>query len=395
MARCIFHVDLDAFFVSVEQLHDPSLRGKAVIVGGHPDARGVVSAASYEARRYGVHSAMPLVQARRLCPQALFVPVNFPRYLDASRRFMTLLQATASLIEPLGLDEAYLDVSERVRDFDEARAHALALKQRVRDELGLVASVGVAPCKIVAKVASDFDKPDGLVVVRPGDEATFLAPLDVIKLPGVGKKTADSLIQIGIQTMGQLAALQAEVLQRRFGRYGNVLLSHARGIDDSPVESRGDPKSISRETTFAQDTRDIDLLHTTLRSMCSEIAHDLRADRKRTRTVTLKLRYEDFQTVTRQSSLRTETADAGELFEAATPLLRELMSGELRRIRLIGVRASRLSGPERQLDMFSQDVAKIQNLERTIAQLHSRYGPQSVQTLREKQKSAEKPPRTT
>ncbi|HEO69882.1 MAG TPA: DNA polymerase IV [Candidatus Hydrogenedentes bacterium] len=395
MVRCIFHVDLDAFFVSVEQLHDPSLKGRPVVVGGHPDSRGVVSAASYEARRYGVHSAMPLVQAKRLCPQAVFVPVSFPKYVEASRRFMALVGTMASVVEPLGLDEAFLDVSDVVPDFAAARAHALELKRRVRDELGLIASVGVATCKIVAKVASDFDKPDGLVVVQPGEEASFLAPLDVQKLPGVGKKTADGLAEIGVHTIGQLAALPQEVLQRRLGRYGLLLLSLARGIDDSPVEPRGEAKSVSRETTFARDTHDIAHLDSTLQAICVEVAHDLRENRKRARTVTLKLRYEDFQTVTRQSTLNVDTVDPQVLHDAAASLLRTLMAGERRRIRLIGVRASRLSGPERQLDMFSQDTAKMQNLERAIAQLHDRFGPKSIQTLREREKKAEKPPRTT
>ena len=395
VARCIFHVDLDAFFVSVEQLHEPSLRGKAVIVGGHPDSRGVVSAASYEARRYGVHSAMPLSQAKRLCPQAVFVPVHFPRYIDASRRFMALLQTMAPLTESLGLDEAFLDVSQVIEDFDAARAHAIELKRRVREELGLVASVGVAPCKIVAKVASDFQKPDGLVLVRPGEEARFLAPLDVQKLPGVGKKTEESLVEIGVSTIGQLAGLPDEVLRGKFGRYGDLLLRHAKGIDNSHVEPRGEPRSMSRETTFQADTRDIAHLHATLRSMCDEVAQDLRHHRKRTRTVTLKLRYEDFQTVTRQSSLKTETIEAGAMFDAAAAMLQVLMASERRRIRLIGVRASSLSGPERQLDMFSQDTAKMQNLERAIAQVHSRFGPDSIRTLREKERRPAPPPHTT
>lgn len=395
MARCIFHVDLDAFFVSVEQLHDPALRNRPVIVGGHPDSRGVVSAASYEARRYGVHSAMPLAQAKRLCPQAVFVQVHFARYVDASRRFMALLGTMASVVEPLGLDEAYLDVTGLVEDLDSARAHALGLKRRVREELGLVASVGVASCKTVAKVASDFDKPDGLVLVRPGDEASFLAPLDVEKLPGVGKKTAESLVEIGVQTIGQLAALPTEVMQHKFGRYGEVLLRHARGIDDSPVEPRGEPKSFSRETTFPNDTSDMALLHGTLRSMCDEVAQDLRSHRKRAKTVTLKLRYEDFRTVTRQVTLATETIDAGEVFDAATGLLHALMSSERRRIRLIGVKASGLSGPERQLDMFSQDTIKMQNLEKAIAQVHSRFGPDALTTLRQKARHSDTSPRTT
>jgi len=393
--RCIFHVDLDAFFVSVEQLHDASLQGKPVIVGGNPESRGVVSAASYEARRFGVHSAMPLAQAKRLCPHAVFVPVHFPRYVDASRRFMALLGASATVIEPMGLDEAFLDVSDVVRDYADARLHALDLKRRIREELGLVASVGIAPCKIVAKVASDAEKPDGLVVVSPGAEAAFLAPLDVRKLPGVGKKTADSLAGLGVETIGQLAALPEEALHRMFGRYGEVLQIHARGVDNSPVEPRGEPRSMSRETTFQVDTRDMAFLHATLRSMCGEVAQDLRHHGKRARTVTLKLRYEDFHTVTRQSSMPADTVEAEALFKAAFPLLETLIANERRRIRLIGVRASRLSGPERQLDMFAQDTARIQNLERAIAHVRDRFGQDSIRSLREKAKKPPGGPRST
>jgi len=395
VARCIFHVDLDAFFVSVEQLHDPSLKGKPVIVGGNPDSRGVVSAASYEARSYGVHSAMPLAQAKRLCPHAVFVPVHFSRYVDASQRFMALLEQMAPLIERLGLDEAFLEMSDVVQDFGDAHTYALDLKRRVREELGLVVSVGVAPCKIVAKVASDAEKPDGLVLVRPGEEAAFLAPLDVRKLPGVGKKTAESLVEIGVETIGQLAAIPEQVLHARFGRYGDMLLRHGRGIDNSPVEPRGEPQSMSRETTFDVDTRDMTLLHSTLRSMCEEVAQDLRRHGKRTRTVTLKLRYEDFRTVTRQSSLATETIEAEAIFNVAAPLLQALTTHERQRVRLIGVRASRLSGPERQLDMFAQDTARMQNLERAIATVRDRFGPDSIQSLREKRKRPPKSPRTT
>ncbi|MBN1151946.1 MAG: DNA polymerase IV [Dehalococcoidia bacterium] len=395
MTRCIFHVDLDAFFVSVEQLHDPSLKGKAVVVGGHPDSRGVVSAASYEARRFGVHSAMPLSQAKRLCPQALFIPVNFPRYIDASRRFMALLTRAASTIEPLGLDEAFLDVSESVHDFEGAHARAVELKRHVHNQLGLVASVGVATCKVVAKVASDFDKPDGLVVVLPGHEAAFLAPLRVESLPGVGKKTAASLAEIGVQTVGQLAVMSPHVMLRRFGRYGEVLLNHARGIDDSPVEPRGEPKSMSRETTFSKDTRDLSRLDSTLQSMCVELSNDLKRHRKRAGTVTLKLRYEDFKTVTRQTSLIPETADTADLLRAAADLLRAMMDAERRHIRLIGVRATRLTGPERQLDMFAAESTRIQNLEQAVAELQSRYGPDSIQTLEQAAERRKKPSRTT
>lgn len=382
VSRQIFHVDLDAFFVSVEQLHDPSLRGRPVIVGGQPESRGVVSAASYEARRYGVHSAMPLSQARRLCPQAVFVPVHYGRYVDASRQFMALLETVSPVLEPLGLDEAFLEVTSIVADDGESRSLAALLKKRVAEELGLCCSVGVAACKVVAKVASDFDKPDGLAVVPAGEEAAFLAPLHVLKLPGVGKKTAECLADLGVQTIGQLAALPDSTVRQRFGRYGDVLLQHARGIDISRVEPRGEPRSMSRETTFQVDTRDLTTLHSALRAMSDELEQELRTHKRRAGTVTLKLRFQDFQTVTRQTTLKSHSSDASEFFHAARDLLQSLIDSDERLIRLIGVRASRLSGPEHQLDMFATDAAKLQKLERAITEIHNRYGPDAIRPLR-------------
>lgn len=380
--RHIFHVDLDAFFVSVEQIHDPSLRGRPVIVGGHPGSRGVVSAASYEARQYGVHSAMPLVQAQRLCPQAVFVPVHYGRYVDASRQFMALLETISPVLEPLGLDEAFLEVTSIVADSGETRSLAAMLKRRVTEELGLCCSVGVASCKTVAKVASDFDKPDGLVVVPVGEEAAFLAPLHVRTLPGVGKKTEECLGELGVQTIGQLAALPDNIVRRKLGRFGVVLLQHARGIDISRVEPRGEPRSMSRETTFQVDTRDLTTLHSALRTMSEELEHEFRTHRKRAGTVTLKLRFEDFQTITRQMTLKSHSCHASGFFHAAKDLLQDLIGSDERRIRLIGVRASRLTGPEHQLDMFASDAARLQHLERAITEIHDRYGPDAIRPLR-------------
>ena len=338
---------------------------------------------------------MPLVHAQRLCPHAVFVPVHFGRYIDASRRFMALLEPLAPLIEPLGMDEAFLDMSDVVRDYDDARARAVDLKRSTREQLALVASIGVAPCKVVAKVASDLEKPDGLVIVQPGEEAAFLAPLTVRTLPGVGKKTEESLAELGVATIGDLAKLPEDVMQRRFGRYGGVLLRHARGVDPSPVEPRGEPQSMSRETTFSVDISARGRLQSTLQAMCGELAQDLRVHKKRAGSVAIKVRYEDFQTVTRQFAVKAETAEAHQLYQSASALLAGLTSGEQRRVRLVGVRVSRLTGPERQLDMFAPDNAKMQNLERAIAQVHHRFGRDSLQTLREKARRANNGPRTT
>jgi DNA polymerase-4 len=376
--RCIFHVDLDAFFVSVEQLYDPSLKGKPVIVGGERGSRGVVSAASYEARRFGVHSAMPLVTAQRLCPSAIFVPVHFERYAKASSEFMELLFTFSDIVEPLGLDEAFLDVTAMAADVEKGADIAGDLKKRVRELLDLVASIGVATCRTVAKVASDFDKPDGLVVVRPGEEARFLAPLDIRKLPGVGPRTAETLHELGIETLGQLGECPEDVLLAKLGRYGPILKRHALGIDNSKVEPRGEPKSMSRETTFAADTRDIPFLEETVHAMCRHVANDLRSHRKQAATVTVKVRFEDFETVSRQRSLRMETTEADELHRTSVQLLRELVGEDARRVRLVGVRASKLSGPDRQLEMFSADTARIRALDEAIARIRKRYGEDAI-----------------
>ena len=384
VTRCIFHADLDAFFVSVEQLDNPSLKGRPVIVGGDPGTRGVVAASSYEARSYGVHSAMPLVQARRLCPDAIFVPTHFKRYVEASQQFMGLLETMAPIVESLGLDEAFLDISELVPDFDAAASHAAKLKRRVHDELGLTASVGIATCKVVAKVASDYDKPDGLVLVRPGEEASFLSQLAVGKLPGVGRKTGETLRELGVETIGQLAALPQNVARRSLGRYGELLCHHAQGLDNSRVEPRGEPRTMSRETTFQTDTRDISFLQGTLRSMCEHLSRDLRSHKKQAATVTLKLRYEDFQTVTRQSTLKESSSADGVLYDAAARLLGQLMAVSSKRVRLVGVRVSRLCGPQRQLDLFAPDNARVQNLERAITLIRRRFGEGAINTGRDR-----------
>ena len=244
------HIDLDAFFVSVEQVLNPELKGKPVVVGGKPDRRGVVATASYEARAFGLHSGMPLATASRLCPQAIFIEGSFPRYRDASKRFMAILADFSPYLEPMGLDEAYLDATGFESIHGSIRQMAAAIKKRIKDELGLCASVGIASCKVVAKVASDLSKPDGLLEVPAGEERSFLAPLPVGQLPGIGKKSERVLKGLGVNTIGQLAALPSGILKSHFGAAGVIIHNHANGIDDSKVEPPGEAKSISRETTF-------------------------------------------------------------------------------------------------------------------------------------------------
>ena len=252
--RTILHVDLDAFFAAVEQRDRPELRGKPVIVGGVPPGRGVVSAASYEARAFGVHSAMSVTEAFRRCPHGVFLPVDGRRYQQASRDVMAILRRFTPLVEPISIDEAFLDVTGSRPLFGEGAAIAASIKAAVRDDVGLTASVGVATTKLVAKIASDLRKPDGLVVVAPGDEAAFLAPLPIWRLWGVGEKTATALAEYGVRTIGDLAALSPDLLVRRFGKHGGSLASRAMGMDDDPVHE-GDPaKSVGHETTFDVDT---------------------------------------------------------------------------------------------------------------------------------------------
>ena len=248
--RTIMHVDLDAFFVSVEQVLNPELKGKPVVVGGRPGGRGVVAAASYEARAFGLYSSMPLVTASRLCPQAIFIEGNYTRYRDASQKFMAILADFTPFVEPAGLDEAYLDVTGFESIYGSIHQMAVAIRERVKEETGLCASVGIASSKIVAKVASDLSKPDGLLEVGKGEERSFLAPLAANRLPGVGKKTEQKLKGLGVNTIGQIAVIPLDTLKSYFGASGGVLYRFGRGQDNRRVESPGTARSISRETTF-------------------------------------------------------------------------------------------------------------------------------------------------
>jgi len=250
MARCIFHIDLDAFFVSVEQVLNPKLKGKSVIVGGDPERRGVVASASYEARHFGIHAGMPSSTARRLCPQAIFIRSRFSIYKDASAKFMKILGDFSPHIEPLGLDEAYLDATGCIEPHGSPRQLAISLKGRINKELKLTASVGVATCKVVAKIASDLCKPDGLLEIAPGNEQTFLNPLPIAKLSGVGRKTEQSLKEMGVSTIEELANLPLDTMNRQFGATGAVIHSYARALDDREVEAPGEAKSISQELTL-------------------------------------------------------------------------------------------------------------------------------------------------
>ncbi len=379
--RSIIHLDLDAFYASVEQLRRPELRGLPVIVGGAPSAdgsaqlnRGVVSAASYEARVHGVHSAMPLRTALRLCPQAVVVPVDFRAYRDASTAVFDIARDYTPILEPLSLDEAFLEVTGSVRRFGPPRHIAEEIRDRVLAATGLHASFGVATCKTVAKIASDLRKPRGFVVVEPGDEAAFLAPLPLRRLPGLGPAAERALNGLGISTLGQLAALPVDTVQRRVGRAaGRSLWERAQGIDESPVTIPGAPRSVSREETFARDVGQRAALHARIAELASDVAARLRTGGWTARTVTLKLRYSDFTTITRQETLPSATATDTTVRDAALALLDTAWSGDA--VRLLGVGVTGLEGAP-QLDLFSQPVND--RIDRTLDRLRARFGHDAI-----------------
>ena len=347
--RHIIHADLDAFYAAVEQLDNPQLRGLPVMVGGSPQSRGVVATASYEARVFGVHSAMPMVTAVRQCPQGIVVRPRFDRYREMSRKVMDIFHQLTALVEPLSLDEAYLDITGVVETGRLPLGVAIDLKRRVNEETGLNVSIGVGSCKSVAKIASDLEKPDGLVVVAPGDERDFLAPLPVGKLWGIGPKTAERLHRDGVETIGDLATQPDEWYARRFGKRAHGIRAKALGQDDDPVKTERNPKSISAETTFAEDLSDPEDLRQVLGKLSASVSSQLTRKEVRGRTVTVKLRLADFTTLTRQTTLSDFTNSEAAIMETAWKLLTGEMT-EDRAFRLLGVGVSgfgeNLPGPQ-------------------------------------------------
>ena len=378
--RSILHADLDAFYASVEVLDAPSLRGRPVIVGGDPGTRGVVSAASYEARRFGVHSAMPLLTAQRLCPHGAFLPGRPERYRELSDRIMTIFASFTPLVEPISLDEAFLDVTASAAAFGDGETIARRIKERVRDEIGLAVSVGVASNKLCAKVASDLRKPDALVVVPIGGEAAFLAPLPIRRLWGVGPAASDALRDFGVTTIGQLAVMPDATLRRRFGKHGAALAERARGIDPSPVVPGSAPKSIGHEHTFEHDVLADATLETTLLDLADSVASRLRRNRLAARSVQLKLRYEGFDTLTRQLMLPRPTREIRPLYEAAIRLLRGVRTAG-RGVRLIGLTAINLTDAE-QLTLFDQAADREAILEATVDAVRERFGTEAITRAR-------------
>lgn len=374
--RAILHVDMDAFYASVEVLDDPSLAGKPVIVGGSPEGRGVVSAASYEARRFGVHSAMPAGQARRLCPHGVFVRPRMERYVAVSRSIFAVFRDHTPLVEGLSVDEAFLDVTGCQRLFGPAEQIAHDVKRRIREEIGLTASVGVAPNKFLAKLASDLEKPDGLVVITAADARRKLAALPVGRLWGVGKVTAREMARDGIHTVADLLATPRERLRRQFGDHADHLLALAVGHDERPVVPVHEAKSVGNEVTFAEDVADAERLRGVVDHLAEKVAWRLRKHDLWARTVTLKARYPDFTTHTRARTLPHATQATTEIRVAARELLDRGLGRQGRPLRLVGVTASQLQrDADAQGTLFAAaGDAREATLDQVMDQVNARFG---------------------
>lgn len=375
---------MDAFYAAVEVRDDPGLRGLPVVVGGSPDGRGVVAAASYEARKFGIHSAMPARTAHRLCPDLVFVRARHDYYSAVSQQIRAVLERYTPEIEPLALDEAFMDLTQSLRLLGDGKKIAVDIKNTIKKELELVASVGVAPNKFLAKLASDLEKPDGLVVVDPDRVQPFLDPLPVTRIWGVGRSGARALGELKIETIAQLRAYERQALKMRFGEWGEHIWKLAHGIDDRPVVTDRVAKSISHETTFSEDVSDRAVLHSVLQELLEQVLLRLRRQNKRARTLQLKLRFADFTTITRALSLHQDTDLTREFAAAAAKLLDKALPQAETAIRLIGIGVSGLnSEPAEQIDLFlEQDRKQDRHLDSIADRINTRYGRGTIQRAR-------------
>ncbi|NDJ53102.1 MAG: DNA polymerase IV [Chloroflexi bacterium] len=382
--RSILHIDLDAFFCAVEEQHNPDLRGKAFAVGGRPDQRGVVASCSYPARLYGLRSAMPMAQALRLCPDLIIVSHSRGRYSEVSKKVMTSLRQVTPLVEPISIDEAFLDVSGYP---DDGETIARRLQSQINQQFKLPVSIGVATNKLVAKIANNIGKgrvktgrpPNAITVIPAGEEAAFLAPLPTRELWGVGPKTAESLAKRGIHTIGDIAACSVEQLNQRLGKHGADLWRRAQGIDTRPVETEHEAKSLSHETTFAQDVQDEQVLKRTLRRLSDGVGRRLRKRDLQVTTIKIKLRWSDFTTLTRQTTLDAATDQDDVIYQAAANLL-EAHWPSGRPVRLIGVGVSGFDHSGQQLGLWdSDDVQSKRRLLSTLDEVKDRFGDSAIQ----------------
>ncbi len=377
--RAIIHLDMDAFYPAVEVLDNPELKGKPVIVGGSKE-RGVVSSASYEARKYGVHSAQPMARAVRLCAHGIFLPVRMSRYKEVSDQVFEIFHRFTPLVEPLSIDEAFLDVTGSARLFGGPEDIARRIKETVFRETGLTVSAGIAPSKFVAKIASDLEKPDGLTVVRPNRVREFLDPLPVGKMWGVGKVTQEELAKLNIRTFRDLSRTRVEVLERRFGKYGEKMRRLSMGIDDREVEPEHDAKSIGHEETFSEDITDVDSARKELLALANKVARRMRQEWLQGRTVTLKVKYSDFVLITRSATLPKPTDDASEIYSNVCTLLNKTALGK-KPVRLLGISLSQLvnSKMEGQLSLFLEDRAsKRRELNTAMDSICEKFGDKAI-----------------
>lgn len=380
MKREVIHLDMDAFYASVEMLDDPSLAGKPVIVGGSRE-RGVVTSASYEARKFGVHSAQPMATAMRLCPRGVFLPVRMSRYKEVSEVVFEIFRRFTPLVEPLSIDEAFLDVTGSRRLFGDAEQIARAIKGRVREEVGLTVSAGIASTKFVAKIASDLGKPDGLVCVAHEQTEAFLHPLPITRLWGVGQVTFRAMKRLGVATIGDLGRIPAERLRAAFGKQGEQLHLLSRGIDPRPVEPERPVKSIGKEETFAEDLTERADLNRELLSLATRVARRLRRHGLTGKTVTLKVKYGDFKLVTRSATLEAPTIDATQLYRTCGTLLEKTQAGT-QPVRLLGIYLSGLAPgpPAGQMSLLEEEEGRRrrQRLHEALDELADRFGEDAV-----------------
>lgn len=379
--RVIMHLDMDAFFAAIEQLDNPEYRGKPVVVGADPQGgkgRGVVSTASYEARTYGIHSALPISQAYRLCPHAIFVRGRIQRYVELSRKIIEIIKNYSPVVEQISIDEAFVDISGSLRLLGSAKEIAVKLKADILQQTGLKASVGIAPNKFIAKIASDLEKPDGLTICEQGHEKAFLAPLPIRKLWGVGARTEERLQKLGIHTIGDIAAFDVKKLTEKLGVWGFGLWKLANGIDNRKVGTQHKRKSISEERTFNEDVADYTTVEKTLFKIADELSRTMRRKALKGRTITLKLRLEGFDTFTRSKKLTDYVQDADSLRAVVVGMFRQFPINE-RKVRLVGIAVSQLNtlGGE-QLPLFENTPANNKELEKLLDELKQRFGEKVI-----------------
>ncbi len=373
MTRIILHIDMDAFFASIEQLDNPELKGKPVIVGG--SKRGVVSAASYEARTFGVRSAMPIFEAKRLCPNGIYLPVRMSRYREVSDKIMSILEEFSPLVEKVSIDEAFLDISGTERLHGAPEDVAFKIKGRIKEDTLLTCSIGIAPNKFLAKIASDINKPDGLTIITENKVQKFLSNLPVGRLPGVGDKTLKELKKLGVRFTSDILKYPEEAFRKRFGKFGHRLVELAKGIDESPVSPYTQAKSISSEDTLPEDTNNVEVLKRWLMSQAEVVGRRLRKANLKGRTITLKLKYSNFKSVTRSRTLNIPSNATKTIFDTASALLENC--GLAAKVRLIGIGVSNFEETPIQYRLFdSGDIAekKLQKADQAIDQITDKFG---------------------